>query len=287
MEASHCRVSDMQPHLNDVEDGLARVIADAWRGDFRHSYSMPSPKGRVASAWCQRHKAAHPESVDAWTCSNLEDAANQYFWPSVITADVCREFLADALGRDDPELLRKACDQVFLWGGVGRRKDDASRRWVMETQAPVLLARIRMAVDLLKANSDSCERFDGRSLLMNSAMTKVYAFADPTGELAIYDGRVGAALGILVVRYCRAIGLQSVPTELRFGWYDSQVRKGSRNPSTGEFHFPSLGARDSFHARCMWRASRILGRASYQAGCSLLDLERALFMVGYDVRSSI
>src|SRR3569833_2813776 len=94
---------------------------------------------------------------------------------------------------------------------------------------------------------------------MNSALTKVYAIGDSEDRLPIYDGRVGAALGILVVSYCRTKSIEEVPTELLFGFFDSQSpsKQGSRNPSRDRYAFKILGD-DSFHANCMWRCRRVL-----------------------------
>jgi hypothetical protein len=118
--------------------------------------------------------------------------------------------------------------------------------------------------------------------LMNSAMTKVYAFADPEERLAIYDGRVGAALGLFVVCLCERQKLEAVPSELAFAWHDGRGRKNRRNPSQGLLKFPRLGEHQ-LHASNMRRASRVLNSAAQQAGCSVQDMERALFMIGYDV----
>jgi len=155
--------------------------------------------------------------------------------------------------------------------------------WVTTTIGHELIAGITRAVQLLRGANDPDRLFDGETLLMNSAMTKVYAFADPTRQLAIYDGRVGAALGIFVVQYCRIQGLDVIPVEFNFGWHDSIARKGSRNPSRENHVFPRLTKGDGFHASCMWRANRIIHAAAQEAGCSVLEMERALFMVGYDL----
>ncbi|MCK1586938.1 hypothetical protein [Bradyrhizobium sp. 169] len=114
-------------------------------------------------------------------------------------------------------------------------------------------------------------------------MTKIYAFADTSKRLVIYDGRVGAALALFAMRYWQPKDGQ-LPEELRFAYFDSQTpgKRGSRNPSVGRYEFPALG-RHTVHARWMWSASRMLNESARQAKCDVLQLERALFMIGYDV----
>lgn len=129
---------------------------------------------------------------------------------------------------------------------------------------------------------------------MNSAMTKVYAAVDPD-HLIIYDGRVGAALGLLARDYLYEGKVSGdVPDELAFGWGASRLRlaegvKSERDPGDGRYRFPRLfgSTRDRRHAQMMRDASLLLRRVvsnfDRNGGPALGELERALFMVGYDV----
>ena len=99
-----------------------------------------------------------------------------------------------AFKRKTGEEFAKQNLAISKWGGVAQKQTDRSRLWVTKATGPDLIARITRAVELLKGADDPTQCFDGEKLLMNSAVTKVYAFADSTRWLAIYDGRVGAAL---------------------------------------------------------------------------------------------
>jgi hypothetical protein len=94
--------------------------------------------------------------------------------------------------------------------------------------------------------------------------------------LPIYDGRVGSGLALLVVRYCREQGLETIPPELSFGWLDG------RTPVKAHFDFPDLETISDTLPICGKRF-RILNAAVEQAQCSVTGLEQALFMIGYDV----
>lgn len=279
------------------EQAIANLIANAWTGQFHHSYEMPPRRGSSAN-WVQWHTAQNFSiSPYEWRCSSLTNAADQYAWDDILleqrkrkealtawTSDECRERLA--LSHDDPVAFHLACLRTLNWGKVGRSrngKENASITWLDEAlQRGSIVQEVLEAVTLLNG-SETPERRFGVTLPMNSAMTKIYAFADTSKSLVIYDGRVGAALALFAMRYWQPKDGQ-LPAELRFAYFDSQTpgKRGSRNPSVGRYEFPALG-RHTVHARWMWSASRMLNESARQAKCDVLQLERALFMIGYDV----
>jgi hypothetical protein len=135
--------------------------------------------------------------------------------------------------------------------------------------------------------------FDGYDLLINSGTTKIFSLASKTQNLIIYDGRVGAALGHLVVLAMKKLGLNEVSPSLLFAWGDKKGGEKSdvRNPSTIQVRFPRLhgkGSRKSnniLHAKNMNMASRVLSDAATAIGhdVTVRELEAALFMWGYAV----
>ncbi len=279
-------------NLTEHEVGIAELLSDAWSGSFFHSFIMPRPRGPFAAKWVKWRRCRNPLSGEEWRSKNIQDACSQYAWDDIseTKSEDCRKEMTNALQCQDAAALREACLKTFSWGGVGNRKTDKSRTWVYGTKDELLVERISAAVSLLKQLTDPSEHFDGRELLINSAMTKVYTFADSKRWLSIYDGRVGAALALFAARYCRKCKLKQVPSELLFRWGDTRNanRIGSRNPSSPDFQFPRLNSKgDKRHAYCMWRSSRILNKAALLAKCSSTDLERALFMIGYDVSKSV
>jgi len=280
-------------------DGLSHDIAEAWRS-FDHHYSMKR-KGKA--------KKGEETNTTPWSCSSLKDARTQYKFNGFdldatnrkvneISARLQAEM---AIDKENCHALHHVCLEVLEWGGV----EGVSSRWLREQcNAKLLRAKIRDAVSLLKsgASSPNFNRFNGNDLVMNSGLTKVYAFLAPD-DVVIYDGRIGAAMGLFARRLCKKSGLvearfgcgrktSAIPTILQFPWGDGQAAEGSRNPSSDPYWFPRLnpGSKngDSVHANACWQASRVLNQAlvsirEQEPEVVLRDLEMGLFMVGYHV----
>jgi hypothetical protein len=208
--------------------------------------------------------------------------------------------------------LHHTCLEILEWGGVAGTSSD----WLRERcDANDLAGAINRAVleltgclspMTLGIKSVFAPRPPRDNIPMNSALTKIFALAKPD-DIVVYDGRVGAALGLLSRRFLEepmgtahkvAIskkGQNSVPRYLQWGWGDGETsnpKKGRRNPSAGNMRFPGIRRRtpvDRVHADYVWRASQLLKKVkcfltSAGTAVTLVELERALFMVGYDVR---
>jgi hypothetical protein len=150
-----------------------------------------------------------------------------------------------------------------------------------------------------RACADPLDDFNGKTLLMNSAMTKIYAAAAPD-SLIIYDGRVGAALGLLARTWLLANAERTVPADLAFRWgpntKTANQKDETRNPSRDLFIFTNLYTASSdiparnrewaelvrMSSRLLWATGEILGAQGHTVTLSML--ERSLFMLGYDVR---
>ncbi|MBH3424860.1 hypothetical protein [Pseudomonas gessardii] len=288
--------------LSPVQQAFAEHLATLWSGgpgSFEHRYSIT--RYRAWKPWKERTQS---QSKD-WWCVSLAQAAEHYSWPESKAPDDFASIalrLRAALAANDCVAARTACLEIFKWGGVAKKPDDASLQWV-EAQAveQTLCRSILRAVELLLPTSDkSLTAFDGTNLLMNSAMTKVYAAAAPDG-IIIYDGRVGAALGLLARKWLDGLGQGVVPPDLAFRWGPNQKtsknKVETRNPSQAGFKFVCLYTKSIAkqpHQAEIWAGlirttSRILqeviGMLNAQGqGATLLSLERALFMVGFDVR---
>src|SRR6266850_1690011 len=143
--------------------------------------------------------------------------------------------IADLVASAWTATFHLACIRSLNWGKVGRGRDgkeNASVTWLKEAlRKGSIVEDVLAAVALLNGNENPDQHF-GETLPMNSAMTKIYAFADTSGQLAIYDGRVGAALALFAMDYWH-LRDEQLPAELRFAYFDSQTpgKKGSRNPS--------------------------------------------------------
>jgi hypothetical protein len=288
--------------LSPVQQAFADHLVTLWSvgpGSFEHRYSIT--KHRAWKSWKERIQL---QSKD-WWCLSLAQAAEHYSWPESKAPDDFASIAARlraALAANDCVAARTACLEIFKWGGVANKPDDASLQWV-EAQAveQTLCRSILRAVELLGPTSDeSLTSFDGTNLLMNSAMTKIYAAAAPDG-IIIYDGRVGAALGLLARKWLDGIGQSVVPPDLAFRWGPNQKTPNNnvetRDPSKDGFEFVCLYKKSTAkqpHQAEVWAGlvritSRILQEVirmlnAQGQGATLLSLERALFMVGFDVR---
>lgn len=243
-------------------------------------------------------------NVTEWWCESLSQACKHYSWSESTSCGTFGDIAARlrlALAHEDNASAMKACLDIFEWGGVALKPSDRSRVWVRtQSQDGSLVQRIKEAVTLLQPDSEQpLLRFDGKVLLMNSAMTKVYTAADETGNVVIYDVRVGAALGLLARRLLESLDLNQVPSELAFRWGApatvTAAKQRTRDPSKGKLHFeclpnPSANPEaDYTRAKLVRSTSKLLNQvvmnlAALGETVCITDLERALFMLGYDVR---
>lgn len=277
----------------DYLSGFEKRIADLWIGNFVHSFA-------VTSHYSWRTWRAHKDCREpqVWSCSSLREASSRYSWSENSNEESFEGLskrLIDLVGCRRDEEVVSVCVAIFKWGGVARSKDDRSVQWLRNRCADKILSDdLLEGVEALRANTAPLKKFNGRQLIMNSAMTKVYAALAPD-DLVIYDGRVGAALGLLARDYLDSIQHDGpLPPELAFRWGASRSRNGvqgqnGRNPSRGDLRFPALfGANpDLAHAEMMRRASGVLKRVALlidqESSEVFRQLERSLFMIGYDV----
>lgn len=269
--------------MNEIETAFVDYLASAWHGVFPHKYQVT--KRPEWNAW---RAIAGQQDASFWTCGSLAEADLHYSWKPEEQAGSFETLASDlqaALEANDEKHLRSVCLKIFQWGGVAAQPEDRSRMWVEQSD---LGQRLEGAVQALLNEREGLERFDGKVALMNSAMTKIYAACCPD-QLVIYDGRVGAALGLIARRFLeKSKHPAPVPSELAFAWGAAKTKGRIRNPSTEQYRFPTLfGARfDRRHAWQMRQASRLLRetvKQINQPAVTLRNLERALFMIGYDV----
>lgn len=254
------------------------------------------------------HQYVERRSRKEWSCDSLFGAYESYSWSfpgnarlaynsgscSTSNAKALEALRQDLLaaGTDDTLVLQAATD-VMAWGGVTARNVGwlkANKVGLGRMIQEVKIALIRKDPDALVLRS--------KALRFNAGMTKIYSLICP--DFLIYDSRVAAALGLLVVHYCKAKGLTQVPSALCFPWACAKENENvsapkRRNPSTGTLQFTRLRS-GSHHARWNMRANWVLSqviahRAAAQSPFQQIDapanalrgLEQALFMMGYDL----
>lgn len=244
-----------------------------------------------------RARVAGP--VQHWWCRSLSEAFFHYSWPEAPQPNSFQCIAArlrQALAVKDQAAARHECLAIFKWGGVARKANDKSRVWVEDQyQKKTLCQSIMQATQLLQpGSSQALDAFDGRRLLMNAAMTKVYAAADPD-NIIIYDGRVGAALGLLARYWLEMCNIADVPADLAFRWGRGQGN-AKRDPSLGNYSFPELysPSTKTHHKDAAWAgqvrlAGQLLKRVMVfnSSIASIGDVEKALFMIGFSVEPEL
>jgi len=255
-----------------------------------------------------KHAYVDRRTGNEWSCDSLYGAYQAYAWnhpgnarlsfnpgvDSVSNSNALEALRRDLLaaGSDDDLMLQSALD-VMAWGGVTAR----NAQWLKENKAG--LGRMVQDVKAALINKDpDAPILRAKTLRFNSGMTKIYSLVCP--DFVIYDSRVAAGLGMLVVQYCKAKGLTKVPAGLNFPWAAAKegantVTPKNRNPSVGTLQFQRLRS-GSHHARWNMNASWILSQVAchvlnagnpFRVGATsaqtLRAIEQALFMIGYDL----
>lgn len=254
------------------------------------------------------HRYIDRRTQHPWQFNGLEDACRQYRWkhkgligvpagddlPSNHAAlNALRMALQHSLKLDAPASDQAACaaaSAVMVWGGV-QAKNVSWLQANIRGLAPMLVS----TTTALNSASLINPILQRAGLRFNAGMTKVYALL--ADDLIIYDSRVAAALGWIVVKYCQAHRLTSVPSELAFPWAPAKEARTAaspknRNPAQHGLLFPRLSAGPRY-AEWNLKASWVLQAALAQDTTSqfaqpstisaLRRLEAALFMIGYDL----
>lgn len=270
----------------DFSTWLARVIA-----------------GEVALSWKPRRKAVVRDAP-------MEKACADYDWRGVGYADTAKTLegfkcrLRKALkSKGSSKCLRDVVEDILTWGGV--YKDvvrngvnyGGNRSWLAEVYAnETLWDHINDAVAAANAQEFQPQAFKDAKLRSNAGLTKVYALA--TDHFIIYDSRVAAALGKLVVTFLSAIRYQGAlpPDPLNFAAMAAQNDPGRRLAEWRGIAFGCTHNRSHVHMDWNVRANRVLSNALLAAQdnpgaawCvgqpdALRRIEAALFMIGYDIR---
>lgn len=254
-----------------------------------------------------KHAYVDRRSGAKWSCDSLYGAYQAYAWnhpgnarlafnpgvSAVSNANALEALRSDLLAADNDERVLQGALDVMAWGGVSARNAE----WLKANQVGLGRMVQEVKAALIKKDPDA-PILRAKALRFNAGMTKIYSLICP--DFVIYDSRVAAGLGLLVVQYCKAKGLTKVPAGLNFPWAAAKEGQNSaapknRNPSTGTLQFKRLRS-GSHHARwninASWVLSQVAGhprsaaspfRANTTPAQTLRALEQALFMVGYDL----
>lgn len=252
-----------------------------------HCYPI-SLRGRGAAVWEDWIRRGGDPAF--WWCSSLQQAGEHYCWPphSAGTFEQLATALQCAMRMQDEVKTNVVCRKILDWGGVRDRKNAARLDWFNDqTQRGNLISSIRAAAGALRASSMSNldALFSENGIPMTSGTTKIFAAAaldfslgwsTPTQDVLIFDGRVTGALGLVARRVSHTL-----PKAFRFP--SSRESNRRRDPSCAHITFPNLHSLSNVErarfarlgAHCI---ERIVGKSKF------LLAEKALFMIGYDVR---
>ena len=139
------------------------------------------------------------------------------------------------------------------------------------------------------------------NIFMNSGFTKLYFLL--VDDFIMYDGRVGAALGLLGRMYAEEAGFEKIPPEIEFSFGSGktspkrQKNGDRRNPSTEKYKLPSFNGRPdrqlNDNIKACWLIKELADKTESRFSLLPQDsplnermtaIQSALFMIGYDVR---
>lgn len=286
--------------MKNIELKFINYLANLWLGSFSHSFKITKHH-----SWNEWRSNSKYKNNDYWQCNNLKEAYENYSWTvneKVLGFEELSNELKKSLTHNDNYRTGLLCKKIFEWGGVSRNLNkDSSQIWINDNVINnTLVNKILDATHLLHPKChDSLSRFNKNDLLMNSSTTKVFAAASIENNILIYDGRVGAALGLIVRSFLAAEGIYEVPKELAFLWGPpataGAAKLKTRDPSKDQYIFkqlPNNSSKSTAHeirANLTRRGSLYISEAVSRIECtkeqvSFQEFERALFMLGYDVR---
>jgi hypothetical protein len=232
--------------------------------------------------------------------SSLEEAFNGYWWnkegykENANKLKKVQEIVRNAMKVNSASVTLEALREVLAWGagGTGQRLYTANLAWAIR-QKNLLNKSLSMACTVMSSKSPDLRVFKPTKTAsyarMNAGFTKYYALA--CDDVIIYDGRVGAALGLLAKEFCKRQGIKNLPEELSFRWGAQNGKKPlNRNPSDVYYRFPKLPAEGAVWAEWNMKANWILTtalkytKADWCNGSDgLRKIEAALFVIGYSI----
>lgn len=240
-----------------------------------------------------------------WECNSLFNAYEQYRWPispdwvkkldlpdnnsftsNKTVLDHLSEKLRSSFEEKNLENFFEASKKILSWGGVLGSEKRGNAKYLTDNMQDLITIFANAKIQMLE-NGTLLNDFNG--IRMNAGYTKIYSLL--FDDFIIYDGRVGAALGLLVRKFLEDRNINIIPEELNFYWGKS---KGThdRNPSTGPYKFKQLNNSKN-HIKCNLKANWLIkkiikthGFGNETKGYAMRAIESALFMIGYELSGS-
>ena len=239
------------------------------------------------------YKEDHCKKNDSLKIDNLEDAFKKYWWKSkdyyqnkTKLDELKNKIKAFHNKKDkDPDQCYELIKEVFKWGGVWH----VNKKGVGKVKNKDHLIKLEDAIKEMNSQNPDLDVFDKERSRMNAGYTKYYSLA--CKDVIIYDGRVGAALGLITKEFCKEKDIYRVPSKLNFRWGPARNSKLNRDPSESNYKFIKFNANDREHAESNIRANWIIAEAMDRAknknwGSEKIEMrkiEAALFILGYSL----
>lgn len=287
------------PEVKGFVEWLSVILNSDLPESFVHSYDIES-RGRSKSS-------------TQWKCKSIYHAFQQYEWrfsyedcytgktmkgssysESEAALNDLEKKLKDAVDDGDNDACFKVCVMILKWGGVLGSENKGNKKKLIEMRE-YLADYLKKARDYFNGKCTLSPRYQldldrGRTnVVMNAGFTKIYSLL--CNDFIIYDGRVGAALGRLVVDYCNSLSsknFKEVPKGLNFYYGNAKNKKVNRNPSVDGYKFKMLSSSSPVHIRNNLKANWIVGALRLENSNGFSEqkvpsrsFESALFMIGY------
>jgi len=311
-EIQSVRIAGENNRTRVLNERCINSLKGWWEGDSRgvtpqdqalcgghfHCYPIRTSSGRIHRSFDDWR--AHIDCIDHdyWWCSSIRNAADHYSWTKYSggTFEQLALALQSAMRMGDEQLTKVCCLKILDWGGV-RHRSQKTIDWITRAfNQGTLIKEIKVATSLLCPGAAGSLGGFGQGVNqypMNSGSTKIFAAAAvdfsagincPKQDVIIFDGRVGAALGLLA-RWLS--DPQPVPREFLF----PRGVETYRDPSTLANRFPSMSGyavTDQIRAAFARVAARAVQEVldKFRPSTEFVLAEKALFMIGYNVTHS-
>lgn len=258
--------------------------------DLNHSYFVPTGN------------SGFPSELKGTTITfkKLRDAFTKYYFGNKNYDEnkLVLDQISNTLRYGGENKTYEGVLECLRWGAGYNESNSLytnNKNWIDDKKAKNIsvLTILEEAHSRMTSRPPDFSGFDRNEYRMNSGFTKIYALK--FDDFTIYDGRVGAAFGLLVRKYIDLLDNKpnEIPILLSFPWGRGQTPKTryTRNPSDNKYTFPELSAGRE-HAKWNIRANWILKQVASECGDfwgitddqeKLRALEAALFMIGYAV----
>lgn len=254
---------------------------------------------RPSEKWS--HKYVNRQTGENWSCNGLYEAFETYEWnctrwdETKIKLERYRQCLRDAVLAKNNDCIFDVCQKILCWGGVLGSATKGNLKYLTENKSR-LHVELQCMCKVLASKEDECLNQDDKATnyRMNVGFSKIYSLLGK--YCAMYDSRVGAALGLLVRQFCEANDRSKVPEKLQFA---AGPHRGNtkRNASNGTLKFPVLQSNNEQYTKQILRASWLLHSVledhpehtwpGSPGENGFHELAAGLFMIGYDLTDAV